>query len=238
MSDRDTREDPAWAGFDWTPERYEDLIRRVVPGYHEQEFLVAEALRPSAPEDERGPFRILELGAGTGSLSCSLLAAFPEGELTAMDVSPVMLAECRRALTPFGERARVVEADIATADLGSGYHAVVSRLAIHHLRGAEKHDLYGRTFTALVPGGVFVNSDLIAGETEAEMEAMPAEWRDYMVAQGDDPDEWRRWLVGDDDYPATESEQIAGLAAAGFVEARTIWRQANFAMVRAIKPER
>jgi hypothetical protein len=105
------------------------------------------------------------------------------------------------------------------------------------LRDAEKHALHGRIFAALLPGGVFVNSDLIAGESEAEMEAMLAEWRGCMVGQGDDPDLWQRWLVGEDDYPATESGQIAGLEAAGFSEARTIWRQANFAVVSAVKAD-
>lgn len=236
MSDEEQTDDPVWAGFDWSRERYDDLIARVVPGYRRQESLIAEAISGAAPPGQGEPFQILDLGAGTGGLSRFLLEAFPHARVAALDVSPVMLAECREALLPFGERARVVEADFSSADLGDGYHAVVSRLAIHHLRDGEKRALYRRVFQALLPGGVLVSGDLITGETEAETAVMRAEWRDYMVSRGDDPDEWEEWLVGDDDYPSTVRRQTSWLEAAGFVEVRTIWRQALFALVRAVRP--
>ncbi|MFH0917188.1 MAG: class I SAM-dependent methyltransferase [bacterium] len=235
MSDHGEGEGCPWAGFDWTRERYEDMIRRVVPGYREQEPLIVEVLREAAPGGGGGPFRILELGAGTGTLSRLVLETFPGAELIAMDVSPVMLGECAGVLAPFGTRARLMEADFATADLGSGYHAVVSRLAIHHLSDGEKRSLFGRVAEALQPGGVFVSSDLIAGETEAETEAMLAEWREHMVSQGDDPAEWTQWLVGEADLPSPARSQVEWLLQAGFDEARTIWRRANFAILRAVK---
>ncbi|MBN1319318.1 MAG: methyltransferase domain-containing protein [Thermoleophilia bacterium] len=236
MSDADQTRDPTWAGFDWSRERYEDLIGRVVPDYHRQESLIAEALEGAAADGRETPLRILELGAGTGGLSRHLLTTFLNAEVTALDVSPAMLAGCREALAPFGDRARVVEADFGSADLGGGYHAVVSRLAIHHLEDGEKQALYRRIFDALLPGGLFVIGDLIAGETEAERQTMLAGWREYMISRGDDPHEWEQWLVGDDDYPATECEQLTWLEAAGFVDVGTIWSRTFFALTRAVKP--
>jgi len=236
MSDDRSGEESVWTGFNWTRERYEELIARVTPGYHEQGGLIADLLEPVTARWRQGPFRVLDLGAGTGSLSRSLLTAFPEAEVTALDVSAVMLAECRQFLASFGARAQVVEGDFSKQELGSGYRAVVSRLAIHHLRDVEKRALYRRVFEALIPGGVFVDSDLIVGETEAETRVMLAEWRAYMAGRGDDPDEWQEWLVGDDDYPATERERHDGLEATGFVEVRTVWKHTNFAVVSALKP--
>ncbi len=235
MKDEGPGDGPAWVGFDWTSDRYEDLIRRVVPGYREQESLIAGVLREVMPPRGEGPFRILELGAGTGTLSHLLLETFPDGELTALDVSPVMVEACAGALAPFGSRALVLQADLATAALGSGYHAVVSRLAIHHLEDGEKRSLFGRVAEALLPGGVFVSSDLIAGETEAETEAMLAEWRECMRAQGDDPAEWVQWLAGGDDLPSPARRQIGWLLETGFHDAKVIWHRANFATLRAVK---
>lgn len=197
---------------------------------------MAGAIRRAVPSGEHRPLRMLELGAGMGRLSLCLLEEFPQAELTALDISPVMLAECREVLAPFGARATVVAADFATAELGMGYDTAVSRLSIHHLEDDEKQALYRRLFGALVPGGVLVYADLIKGETEDEDGALRAEWRDYMRSRGDDPDEWEAWLVGDGDHPATERRQIAGLEAAGFVEIETIWRRAQFAIIRAMKP--
>ena len=202
----------------------------------------------AAPGEGTGCFSILELGAGTGSLARYLLETYPRAVVTALDVSPAMLAECRRTLAPFGERARVVEADLDTADLaGAGaesggasslprpYDAVVSRLAIHHLEHAGQEQLVRRVFAALRPGGVFVNSDMIAGEDAAESAAMMDDWRRYMRGRGDDPAEWEQWLVGDDDHPAPERAQLGWLRAAGFVQVETIWKVAGFAMFRAVK---
>ena len=226
-------EGAAWAGFDWSQERYENLITRVVPDYFEQESLFVDAVREVAPDEGHGPFRVLELGAGTGTLSRLLLQTFPRVGVTAMDVSAVMLAACRQTLAPFGERARVVEGDFVSDALGSGYRAVVSRLAIHHLNDPGKETLFGRVFAALDAGGVFVISDMIAGATPEESAALMAEWRDYMVARGDDPDEWLQWLVRDDDLPASVQAQMAWLRATGFEDVRVIWRRAGFAMLRA-----
>jgi tRNA (cmo5U34)-methyltransferase len=250
----------AWVGFDWSRERYEDLIGRVIPDYERQHTLIAEAvasaasMADTAPEFAPAPvagtgwFGILELGSGTGSLARFLLEAYPHAVVTALDVSPTMLAECRRTLAPFGERAVVVEADLATADLAGGgaesggasglrrpYDAVVSRLAIHHLEHAGQEQLLRRVFAALRPGGVFVNSDMIAGEDAAESAAMLDDWRRSMRDRGDDPAEWEQWLVGDDDHPAPERTQLDWLRAAGFTQVETIWKVAGFAMFRAVK---
>lgn len=236
MSGADRTNGAAWAGFDWSKERYEDLIGRVVPDYHRQGSLIAEAIHEAATGGREEPLRILELGAGAGGLSRHLLTTLPRVEVTALDVSPVMLVACRETLAPFGNRARVLEADFGIADLGGDYHAVVSRLAIHHLKDDEKQALYRRVFEALLPGGLFVIGDLIAGETEADKQAMRAEWQEYMISRGDDPDEWERWLVGDDDYPATEQGQLAWLEATGFIDVKTIWKRAFFALTRAARP--
>jgi tRNA (cmo5U34)-methyltransferase len=226
-------EPAVWIGFDWPLDRYEDLVRRVIPCYEEQPEMIAEAIREACPW---GAVRILELGAGTGSLARFLLDRFPAAQLTAVDVSPAMLAECRRILAAYGDRARVVEADLASADLGSGYDAIASRLAIHHLDDSRKAELFRRAFAALVPGGLLVNSDMVTGETEAERAALLDEWREYMRGRGDDPAAWEQWLAGDDDFPVTERAQTTWLEAAGFAGVRVVWRMAGFAVVQAVKP--
>lgn len=236
MSHQDPSDGPVWARFDWTPERYEDFIRRVVPDYSQQEPLMAELLRDSMPPEGAGPFRIMELGAGTGTLSAFLLRTFPGAGLTALDVSPVMLDASKRVLAPFADRVHLVRADLGTAELGSGYHAVVSRLAVHHLKDEDKRALFHRLAGALLPGGVFVMSDLITGGTPAETEAMLAEWRRLTRARGEDPADWEWLLEGEDDHPAPAQAQVEWLIEAGFAETRIVWQRAQFAILRGAKP--
>jgi tRNA (cmo5U34)-methyltransferase len=187
------------------------------------------------PPEGVGPFRVLELGAGTGTLSRFVLETFPTAELTVLDVSPVMLEACATALASFAGRTHLRRGDFGSAELGSGYHAAVSRLAIHHLEDEDKRALFGRLAKALLPGGILAMSDLITGATEAESRAMLAEWRSHMLAQGEDPAEWARWLVGEDDLPSPAHTQVEWLLEAGFAGASVVWQRANFAILLATK---
>lgn len=220
-----------WADFDWTRERYEDLIRRIVPGYETQDALVASAVREVV-----GPGSVvLDLGAGTGTLSRVILEASVEVRVVAMDVSPVMVETCRESLAEFGDRVEFMLADFSDPeiDLGRGYDAVVSRLAIHHLTDEEKPALFRRVHAALLSAGLFVDCDLIRGETATEDAAMLTDWRRYMVGRGDDPTEWEEWLVGEGDHPSRVGDHAIWLREAGFDRVEVPWRQGGFAVMQA-----
>ena len=58
-----------------------------------------------------------------------------------------------------------VVCDYSRSDLGGPYDIVCSALSIHHLSPEDKRLLFERIFTALKPGGIFVNADQADGET-------------------------------------------------------------------------
>ncbi|MEZ4680320.1 MAG: class I SAM-dependent methyltransferase [Caldilineaceae bacterium] len=51
--------------------------------------------------------RILEVGCGTGRNLCALTQAFPEAEITGIDLSPDMLAIAKKNLAPFQDRVQL-----------------------------------------------------------------------------------------------------------------------------------
>lgn len=108
---------------------------------------------------------MLDLGAGTGLLSLLLTAAVPGVRLTLVDGAPGMLAVAAGHLDARGVPHRTVHADLAGPLPAGRYDAVVSALAIHHLDDEGKRALYKRAADALVPGGVFVNAEQVAGPT-------------------------------------------------------------------------
>lgn len=55
--------------------------------------------------------------------------------------------------------------DYSWVNLGGPYDLICSALSIHHLDPDDKHRLFGRIFSVLAPGGVFVNADQADGET-------------------------------------------------------------------------
>lgn len=137
-----------------------DFFAQRCDGYdavHEEFMPTKNVLADALPESA---CRILDIGAGTGLELFALFSRFPHAEVTAVDICAEMLA--RLAERPFADRVSCICGDFFTADLGTGYDAVISTSALHHFAPEDKVQLYRRIFNALRPGGVFLNSDYIA----------------------------------------------------------------------------
>jgi len=200
-------------------EAYDQTIRRFIPGY---EDMLAEAVR--AIGTARRPERVIDLGAGTGSLSERVLDRYAETRVELWDVDPDMVAQARVRLARFGERASF---RLESFDRVAGpVDAIVASLALHHVRELEaKRALYRSIAAALAPGGVFANADATIPAGEAPSKATYQEWANHMVASG--IEEGRAWQhfeewAGEDRYFSLD-EELAALTDAG-LRASCAWR--------------
>jgi tRNA (cmo5U34)-methyltransferase len=214
----------ATASFSAHASQYTALRRRLVPGYDQFYGAVVDVLSLN----EQPPRRVLDLGAGTGLLSAAVLTAFPDVSIELLDGSEAMLAEAAERLS--GAVGAVHVADM-TAPLPAGpFDAIVSALAIHHLADADKRRLFSRTFEALVPGGVFVNAEQVAGPTDELTAIYTATWERDCRALGatdEELDDARQRMRHD--RCADVASQLAWLRQAGFTAADCVyksWRQA------------
>ncbi|HUO74063.1 MAG TPA: class I SAM-dependent methyltransferase [Solirubrobacteraceae bacterium] len=192
--------------FHWDPESYLALMRSEVPDY---EQLQAETAAATEGLEVR---RILELGTGTGETASRVLAVHPGARLHGIDASSRMLAVARTALADAD-----VELEVRPLEepLPVGpFELVVSALAVHHLDGQAKRDLFARIAGVLVDGGWFVLGDVVVP---------------------DDPADVVTPIDGDYDTPSTLAEQLGWLADAGF-DARVRWAHRDLAVVVADKP--
>ena len=111
--------------------------------------------------------RVLELGSGTGNLSCLIHQC---GELVCVDLSEEMEAIARSKLGHIPNR-RFIKADILEVfDCERApFDSVISTYAVHHLTDDEKRLLFSKVFTSLVPGGSAVFGDLMLRNQEEKV---------------------------------------------------------------------
>jgi tRNA (cmo5U34)-methyltransferase len=216
---------------------YDPGIEAIVPRYDE----LHDAILNAPPHDRTDPVRVLELGAGTGELTAKLLTRFPESTALAVDHSEGMLAEADRKLETFGDRVEIAQGAFPTEypSVESEYDLVVSSLAVHHLDGDEKRQLFDAIHDALVPGGWFVNGDVVrfdAPHLETLADSMIQNW---VRSKGWEEEEFmNRWQASDDyDDPDSLTDQLVWLRDADFESVTSIWQYYNFAVYGGAKPE-
>ncbi|GAA2657637.1 class I SAM-dependent methyltransferase [Paractinoplanes durhamensis] len=147
-----------------------DLDAEVLHDYHRD--LIAWAGREAADHP-----RIVDLGAGSGTGSLSLARELPDAQVTAVDVSPEMLAHLRSRAEAAGlsDRIRTVEADLDQPwpDLGPA-DVIWASASMHHM--ADPGRALASAFGALQPGGLLVIAELesfprfLAGTPDEEVE--------------------------------------------------------------------
>ncbi|VEB96693.1 Trans-aconitate 2-methyltransferase [Cedecea lapagei] len=212
-----------------------------------------EALMDVLALQFKGEFSLLELGCGPGSLTRRLLQRFPAAHVTALDVDPVMLAIARETLSVFGDRVRILSADLVTPDwqkkiIGLRPNAIVSSTALHWLMPDRQHALHGELLALLADNGLFLNADhqrfnAADGNQKAISERHDAQTQQQAWAKG--VVDWDGWfslateipeianLIPARDAifsgrpvppPTTLAFQLASLSQAGFSETGTLWQ--------------
>jgi tRNA (cmo5U34)-methyltransferase len=185
---------------DWEPEGYPELVRREVPDYERLQDETAAATGTGAR-------RILELGTGTGETALRVLARHPRATLVGVDASDLMLEGARAALPAGRVDLRLGRLEDPLPD--GPFDVVVSALAIHHLDGPAKADLFARVAALLAPGGRFVLADVVVPE---------------------DPSDVVTPLDEGFDLPSGVDEQLGWLAAAG-LKAQVAWAHRDLAVI-------
>jgi tRNA (cmo5U34)-methyltransferase len=182
---------------------------------------------------------VLDIGAGTGNLTRSVLEKVPSARAVLIDFSANMLSAVPQVLSQFEGRFQTITADFMDHDLGSNlYSAVISSFAIHHCRGPQEYTfLYRRIWRSLREPGVFACCDVVSGANRELSESNEAEWAAFLEGQGLEPGQIERILSNyhTEDSPSSLWTHLSLMTEAGFRCADVIWKKANFAVYAAIK---
>lgn len=205
---------------------YAKKIRQLVPRYDDMVQCMVELLQLSRPRT------VLDIGAGIGDVTQTLLEALPEARVTAVDACEDMVAEARRVLAPYGDRVTVVQADAAGFTPGAPFDAVLSNLVLHNVPFAPKRTLLHSIRGWLNPGCIFLWGDLIRYADPCLQEYFVRQRKEFAVAAG-----CAKELVAanfekeeTEDYPFTLQETVQAAKEAGFREASSVWMHDTFAV--------
>jgi tRNA (cmo5U34)-methyltransferase len=190
--------------FHFDPDTYLELMTAEVPGYDRLQGAVAAAVTGSPVQ------RVLDLGTGTGVTARHVLDVHPDASLVGVDESEAMLAHARRVLPPAADL-RVARLEGPLPD--GPFDLVVSALAIHHLDGAGKADLFQRVAAVTAPDGRFVMGDVVVP---------------------DDPADVVTPIDGVYDRPSSVADQLQWLTDAGF-DPHLTWSEKDLAVLTATR---
>jgi tRNA (cmo5U34)-methyltransferase len=192
--------------FHFDPVTYLDLMRQELPAYERlQEAVAAVSAGPAVAS-------VLDLGTGTGETLAAVLDRHPGAAAVGVDKSEAMLGAARRRLAGFPLDVRV--ADLTDPLPAGPFDLVVSALAVHHLGGSDKADLFARIAGVLRPGGRFVLGDVV----------IPVDPADAVTP-----------VTDGHDRPSTVADQLGWLAEAGFT-ATLAWSERDLVVVLAERP--
>jgi tRNA (cmo5U34)-methyltransferase len=201
-----------------------------------------------------GPCVILELCCGEGLLAEVLLDCFPTFTVHGLDGSVEMLQRARERLVRFGSRFQCSVFDLAGADwrkLEFPVHAVVSSMAIHHLTGPQKQELFSDVYQMLVNDGAFVIADIVEHTNEVGRRLAAETWDKVVRKRSVELDghtkafeffEQEGWNTfgyldpEDIDKPSPLFDQLKWLENARFEDVDVHWMLAGHAVFSARKP--
>jgi SAM-dependent methyltransferase len=164
---------------DWHSENYVDYwIKRDENRGEERRPRIRQMIE-MANLPREAEINVLDVGAGYGFITEEVLRAFPKARVTLQDFSDLMLKHAREHLVKFASQLSFVLADLTdprwSERVGGPFDLVVSAIAIHNLRAADKFaSVYRGVAGLLKPGAPFLDYDLFAqhGGIEAHIGMM------------------------------------------------------------------
>jgi len=220
------RTDAIRTHFDEEAEEFDGVILKLIPHYTE----MIDALVLSIPFDRDAPIRVIDLGCGTGTVAQKIKSAFPNAEISCLDIAENMI---RLAQKKLGGAADCYVCDFGGWVFDKKYDVAVSSLALHHLADDdEKKAFYRKIYDALNDGGVFYNADVVLGANDRLQELYMAKWTAFMNKTVSLDEIESKWMVNykTEDRPAYLMSHLDWLKDVGFVDIDVVWKYYNFAV--------
>jgi ubiquinone/menaquinone biosynthesis C-methylase UbiE len=190
------------------------------------------------PFPRTAALRAIDLGIGTGYFTERFLNQFPNSRVFGIDGAQAMIEMAKARLTALASRVEFVIGDFRKlqelAPVDGTIDVVFSAYALHHLSPPDKEMVLRDVIDLLVPGGWFVNADLIVADSP-ELESRLQELRIVGIVERArgldnrfaDATSTSRFLANleknERDQPLTLAQDLALLESSGLKNVSAFW---------------
>lgn len=178
-------------------------------------YETALRLLPEPQEDQ--PYRVLDIGTGTGLMVERLLKKIPEARVHVVHDSKVNLDAAEDRLAEYTDQLTYELGDYLRVDLEGPFDVVIQELAANFLENKSKRTLLSAAYAALRRGGRLISITQVRGATDVLEDRYVAQWREMAREQGASDDEIEHAiLTSGKNRTATLAQQIDWMAGDGF----------------------
>ena len=200
-------------------DEYDNHMMNDVVGCKEGYIKMAELL----PETV---VNLLDLGCGTGLELDEIFKIRPNIKVTGVDLSKAMLGVLKQKHP--NKDLTLINANYFDYDFGiEWFDAIISFQTMHHFSHEQKIQLYSRIYSALKPGGKYIEGDYMVIEQKDEDYYFKESVR-IRIEQNITDGEFYHY-----DTPCTIENQLKMLRLAKFEKVEMVWRIENSTIVVA-----
>lgn len=201
---------------------YDNFMVKCVPDYFEMLGCMINVL----PYSKNDKLKICDLGSGTGNVTKLLLDAYPNAEITCVDISQAMTDMAKAKFE--GQNIKFEISDFYDYEFNDEYDLIISSWALHHIvTDEDKKDFYRKIYAALKPGGAFYNADVIISATDHIEERSMGKWKSWL-RQYHSEEDMMEMIINryfEEDRPTTIINHINWMQELGFKEIDIIWKR-------------
>ena len=169
---------------------------------------------------------LLDLGCGTGLELDEIFKIHPNIKVTGVDLSKTMLGVLKQKHP--NQDLTLINANYFDYDFGiERFDAAISFQTMHHFSHEQKIKLYSRIYSALKPGGKYIEGDYMVIEQKDEDYYFKESVR-IRIEQNITDGEFYHY-----DTPCTIENQLKMLRLAKFEKVEMVWRIENSTIVVA-----
>jgi tRNA (cmo5U34)-methyltransferase len=214
---------------------YSQRVPIWIPEYKKAINLLVTTIQRYCPKKAQ----FIDLGAGTGNASRSILEKIPDCSITLVDFSNNMLNEVENLLVEFKGRYSIRVDDFHHIEFTpERYDGVYSTFALHHTRGIESYrKLYRNIYSWLKPDGIFICCDVVEGDNKEFTILNEQGWHNYLINQDFTTHEIEKIFSNyhKEDTPISLKNHINSLQKVGFRDIDVLWKRFNLALYAAVK---